>query len=76
MDPYYLILNYFLFTYFLFLIDLFLFLKDEDMCNFADDNTTFVCDESNESGLKSLEKNVEFALDWFENNCMKLNTNQ
>ena len=36
----------------------------------------FVCDESNESVLKSHEKKVEFALDWFENNYMKLNADK
>ena len=54
--------------------DLFFFLKDVGICNFADDTTTYICDESLENVLKSLEKNSMFVIRWFENNYMKLNT--
>ena len=45
--------------------DLFFFLKD--VCNFADDTTTYISDESLENILKSLEKNSILAIHWFEN---------
>ena len=54
--------------------DLFFFLKDVGICNFADDATTYIYDESLENTLKLLEKNVITAIRWFENNYMKLNT--
>ena len=49
-------------------------IKNIDVCNFADDRTPYVCDESIEKVLRLLEENTELALCWFENNCMKLNT--
>ena len=54
--------------------DLFFFPKYVGICNFADDTTTYISDESLENVLKSLEKNSMFAICWFENNYMKLNT--
>ena len=58
----------------IYLNDLFFFLKDVGICNFADDTTTYISDESLENVLKSLEKNSVLAIRWFENNYMKLNT--
>ena len=58
----------------IYLNDLFFFLKDVGICNFADDNTTNISDESLENFLKSLERNSVLAIRWFENNYMKLNT--
>ena len=46
------------------------------MCNFVDDTTTYIFDESLENVLKSLEKNSMLAICWFENNYMKLNTDK
>ena len=46
------------------------------MCNFPDDTTTYISDESLENVLKSLEKNSRFAIRWFEINYMKLNTDK
>ena len=60
----------------IYLNDLFFFLKDAGICNFADDNTTNISDESLENVLKSLEKNSVLAIRWFENNYMKLNTDK
>ena len=57
----------------IYLSDLF-FLKDVGMCNFADDTTTYISDESLENVLKSREKNSMLAIRWFEDNYMKLNT--
>ena len=56
--------------------DLFFFLKDVDICNFADDTTTYSSDESLGNILKSFEKNSVLAIRWFENNYMKLNTDK
>ena len=58
----------------IYLNELFFFLKDVGICNFADDATTYIYDESLENTLKLLEKNVITAIRWFENNYMKLNT--
>ena len=52
-----------------------MFLKDVGICNFADDTTTYISDESLEDNvLKSLEKSSMLTIRWFENNYMKLNT--
>ena len=56
-----------------YLNDLFFFLKYVGICNFSDDTTTYISDESLENVLKSLEKNSMLAVRWFENNYMKLN---
>ena len=60
----------------IYLNDLFFFLKDVGICNFADDTTRYISDESLENVLKSLEKSSMLAVRWFENNCMKLNTDK
>ena len=60
----------------IYLNDLFFFLKDVDICNFADNTTTYISDESLENALKSLEKNSMLAIPWFEDNYMKLNTDK
>ena len=52
--------------------DLF-FELDDSVCNFADDTTSFVCDENLEIVLLKLEKNVRTATQWFTNNHMKMN---
>ena len=56
--------------------DLFFFLKDVGICNFADNTTTYISDESLENVLKSLEKNSMLAICWFEDNYTKLNTDK
>ena len=60
----------------IFLNELFFFLKDGGICNFADNNTTYIFDKSLENVLKSLEKNSMLATRTFENNYMKLNTDK
>ena len=54
----------------------FLFLKDINICNFADDTSPFVCHEKLESVLEKLNSNSELGVLWFENNSMKLNTDE
>ena len=68
------VLGPFLFN--IYLNDLFFFLKDVGICNFADDITTYISDESLENVAKSLEKDSMLAIRWFENNYMKLNTDK
>ena len=58
----------------IYLNGLFFFIKDEGICNFADDTITYISDKSLENVLKSLEKNSVLALRWFVNNYMKLNS--
>ena len=54
--------------------DLLSFLKDVGICNIADDTATYISDKSLENILKSFETNSMLALSWFENNYIKLNT--
>ena len=51
-------------------------LKGVDICNFADDTTSYVCDSNLKTELETLEHNSEPAIAWFEMNCMKLNTDK
>ena len=44
-----------------------------DLCNFADDNTLYACNLSLESLVHSLEKSAEAVIQWFSDNCLKLN---
>ena len=60
----------------IYLNNLFFTLKNIDVCNFADNTTPYVCDESIKDVLWLLEENTELALCWFENNYMKLNTDK
>ena len=43
------------------------------MCNFADDITFYACDMDLNSLIKRLERDSFLAIEWFENNNMKLN---
>ena len=45
----------------IYLNDLFFFLQDINICNFADETTPFVCDETLESVLDELEGNSELV---------------
>ena len=53
--------------------DLFFIIEQTDVCNYADDNTLNACDMSLENLLKRLEHDSVLAIEWFENNYMKLN---
>ena len=50
-----------------FLNDLFFFLRNIDVCNFADDTTPFICDENLEVVVRKLEENSDLAICWFQN---------
>ena len=53
--------------------DLFFIIEQTDVCNYADDNTINACDMSLENLLKRLEHDSYLAIEWFQNNYMKLN---
>ena len=60
----------------IFLNDLFFFLNDIQVCNCADDATPFVCSQNLAEVVKKLEENSDLAINWFQNNYMKLNTDK
>ena len=44
-----------------------------EVCNFADDTTYFVYDKDLNSLIKKLKHDTSLAIEWFQNNNMKLN---
>ena len=44
-----------------------------DVCNFADDTTFFACDSYLKDLMERQEHDTKWAIEWFENNYMKLN---
>ena len=44
-----------------------------EVCNFANDTTFFACEEDLNSLIKRLEHDSLLAIEWFQNNNMKLN---
>ena len=57
----------------IYLNDIFYFL-DCNICNFADDTRSYVCDEKLDFILERLEHQSNIALKWFEDNNMKMNS--
>ena len=53
--------------------DLLTFVKDAEICNYAEDITIYACDSDIESIVKTLESDALKIASWFPNNCMKLN---
>ena len=53
--------------------DIFYFLKECDVCNFADDTTLYTCDKSVKEVVRKLEHDFLICQDWYNNNNMKLN---
>ena len=43
------------------------------VCNFAEDTTFYVCDKDLNTLINRLEHDTALAVEWFENNFMKLN---
>ena len=58
----------------IYLNDLFFALKDIEVCNFADDTTSFVCNLDLNTTLNKLEESSAITLTWCETNDMKLNS--
>ena len=56
----------------IYLNDLFYFLRC-DVCNFADHTTPYVCGNNLYFALTELEEHFIIAIEWFENNYMKMN---
>ena len=51
-----------------------MFVKDAQICNYADDTTIYACDTNIESVIKTLESDDALKMaEWLPNNCMKLN---
>ena len=53
--------------------DLFFIIEQTDICNYADDNTLNACDMSLHELVRRLEHDSLLAIEWFQNNYMKLN---
>ena len=60
----------------IYLNDLFWINDETYVCNFADDTTFYACDQELESVLRRLEHDSLLAIEWFENNYMKLNSDK
>ena len=56
--------------------DLFFINEQTDVCNFADDTTFYVCDDNLKSLVDRLEHDSFLAIEWFQANYMKLNTDK
>ena len=57
----------------IYLNDLFMFVKDAQICNYADDTTIYACDGNIEGVIATLESDALKIAEWFPNNCMNLN---
>ena len=57
----------------IYLNDLFILSAFTDLCNLADDTTFYACDMDLNSLINRLEHDSFLAIEWFENNNMKLN---
>ena len=57
----------------IFLNDVFFLVDYTEVCNFADDTTFFACDKDLGSLINRLEHDSFLAVEWFQNNNMKLN---
>ena len=57
----------------IYLNDLFYLAESTNVCNFADDTTFYACDKDLNSVINRLEHDSYLAIEWFENNSMKLN---
>ena len=57
----------------IYLNDLFCLSEFTNLCNFADDATFYACDMDLNALTKRLKQDSFLAIEWFENNNMKLN---
>ena len=57
----------------IFINDLFLAVGDQDLCNFADDNTLYKCRRSLHKAQREIENHSTMIISWFEINGMKMN---
>ena len=52
------------FLFDLFINDFLYNIKHSQACNFADDNTIYVCGQSLDSVVSNIEKDMKIAIDW------------
>jgi exonuclease III len=57
----------------IFINDLLFSLNSSSVCNFADDNTLYVCDKSHDKVLERLSVDISRTISWFECNSMVAN---
>ena len=57
----------------IFINDLFLFIKESDICNFADDNTLYVCDNTIKEVIIKLKSDLLNLNKWFSDNSLVAN---
>ena len=57
----------------IYLNDLFYLVESTNVCNFADDTTFYASDKDLNSLIDRLEHDSHLAIQWFENNYVKLN---
>ena len=60
----------------IYLNDLFFLVDYTEVCNFADDTTFFACDKDLVPLINRLEHDGLLAIEWFQNNYMKLGDNK
>ena len=60
----------------IFLNDFIYIVEHSEVCNFADDNTTFSCDDTFESVASNLEEDMSQAISWFKANQMVANPSE
>ena len=60
----------------IFINDLFLFIQKTNICNFADDNTIYSCNNNLQTVLKNHKHDMINASKWFKVNSMKANPNK
>ena len=57
----------------IYLNDLFCLAESANVCNFADNTTFYACDNDLNSLINILEHDSHLAIEWLENNSVKLN---
>ena len=57
----------------IFINDIFFSVHSSSICNFADDNTLFVCDETLDEVLRRLNLDIGNIVNWFNHNAMVAN---
>ena len=59
-----------------FLNDFIYIVEHSEVCNFADDNTIFSCDDTFESVASNREEDMSQAISWFKTNQMAANSSK
>lgn len=57
----------------IFINDFFFFILETDICNFADDNSLYACDDDLNAVIGRLERDAKRAVDWFKINGLVAN---